>query len=325
MTAEDGALILWCADAQPGDDEIAALMRGDGYRVVTARTLPDLLDALVRDTPDLILCDTSFPGLDSFDDLSRFRREFPHLAHVPLILISEAPRIAARIEGKRAGADDYLSRGTDPALLLSTLAARLRQSARARAGLLNSAGIGRNLIDLLSVGVLVFDTAGSLIEANAPAQAALDEAPGPILDALADPVRTLAARAAREDRGDGGEDLSMTLLLDEGAARLAQLHACPAEPDNGVPAMVMAFVTDATARTPLTPEALADLFSLTPTEARVARHLAGGLRADEIAQEMGIAPTTIAFHLRNIFGKTGTHRQADLVALLLSLPLRSPD
>ena len=319
MTARDDTLALWCTARPPEDDRIVALLRGEGYRLATAGTLPDLLDALARDTPDLILCDTAFPGLESFDDLSRFRREFPHLAHVPVILISDEPRIEAEIACKRAGADDYLTRDAAPALLLSTLAARLRQSRQARAGLLNSAGIGRNLIELLSIGVLVFDTAGSLIKVNAPAQATLDDAPGPILDALADPVRTLAARA------DRGEDRSMVLLLDEGAARMAQLHACPAEPDSGVPAMVMAFVTDAAARTPLTSDALAELFALTPTEARVARRLASGLRPDEIAEDMGIAPTTIAFHMRNIFGKTGTHRQADLVALLLSLPLRPPD
>ncbi|MBB4051235.1 DNA-binding CsgD family transcriptional regulator [Devosia subaequoris] len=50
----------------------------------------------------------------------------------------------------------------------------------------------------------------------------------------------------------------------------------------------------------------------------MARALAGGRRTDEIAKELAISATTVAFHLRNLFGKTGTHRQADLVALILT-------
>lgn len=58
-------------------------------------------------------------------------------------------------------------------------------------------------------------------------------------------------------------------------------------------------------------------FGLTPTEARVAGALAQGRSRAQIASDFGISPTTVAFHMRNIFQKTGTGRQAELVALLL--------
>ena len=44
------------------------------------------------------------------------------------------------------------------------------------------------------------------------------------------------------------------------------------------------------------------------------------LAVDEIAERMAISTTTVAFHLRNLFSKTGVHREAALVALILSLP-----
>jgi DNA-binding NarL/FixJ family response regulator len=58
-------------------------------------------------------------------------------------------------------------------------------------------------------------------------------------------------------------------------------------------------------------------FGLTPAEKRVAHALTEGTTLTQIADGLGVSRTTIAFHLRNIFQKTGTGRQAELVALLL--------
>ncbi|OQM76074.1 response regulator transcription factor [Manganibacter manganicus] len=58
-------------------------------------------------------------------------------------------------------------------------------------------------------------------------------------------------------------------------------------------------------------------FRLTPSEVRVAQALTEGKTLTQIADGLGVSRTTIAFHMRNIFQKTGTERQAELVALLL--------
>ena len=69
---------------------------------------------------------------------------------------------------------------------------------------------------------------------------------------------------------------------------------------------------------PLDNTTLGQLFDLTPMEAQVAHLLAEGLRRSQIADRLTISGTTVAFHLRNIFAKTGVQRQAELVALILS-------
>lgn len=56
---------------------------------------------------------------------------------------------------------------------------------------------------------------------------------------------------------------------------------------------------------------------LTPAETRVASSLVQGKTLAQIAVESGVSRTTVAFHMRNIFQKTGTGRQAELVAFLL--------
>lgn len=73
---------------------------------------------------------------------------------------------------------------------------------------------------------------------------------------------------------------------------------------------------------PVAPDAadfamLAETFGLTPTEIRLAEALTQGRKLARIAADFDVSRSTIAFHMRNIFQKTGTGRQAELVALLL--------
>jgi len=62
---------------------------------------------------------------------------------------------------------------------------------------------------------------------------------------------------------------------------------------------------------------LRDLFALTPAEAAIAAALAEGKSVGDITRACRISLNTARTHLRNIFAKTGTRRQAELVALLM--------
>jgi DNA-binding CsgD family transcriptional regulator len=74
---------------------------------------------------------------------------------------------------------------------------------------------------------------------------------------------------------------------------------------------------------PPDPDALAGqlrrLFRLAPAEARLAAALADGKPLKEAGMASGIAASTARFYLEQIFRKTGTHRQSELVALLSAL------
>jgi DNA-binding CsgD family transcriptional regulator len=58
-------------------------------------------------------------------------------------------------------------------------------------------------------------------------------------------------------------------------------------------------------------------FMLTPAEVQVALGLAEGKTLAAIAKMRGVAVSTARGQLKSIFVKTGTHRQAELVALLV--------
>lgn len=65
---------------------------------------------------------------------------------------------------------------------------------------------------------------------------------------------------------------------------------------------------------------LRKLFGLTPVEARIADLLAGGADVKSIAAVLTKSEAAVRFHLKQIFGKTGTSRQADLLRTLGNLP-----
>jgi DNA-binding CsgD family transcriptional regulator len=60
----------------------------------------------------------------------------------------------------------------------------------------------------------------------------------------------------------------------------------------------------------------ADLFALTPAEARVLAQLISGEALTLAAKRLNIARSTARYHLNHILEKSGVHRQADLVRLL---------
>ncbi len=62
------------------------------------------------------------------------------------------------------------------------------------------------------------------------------------------------------------------------------------------------------------------LLGISRAEAVVARHLARRQTVKEIATLLALQENTVRFHLKSLFAKTGTRRQAELVALVLSLP-----
>ena len=64
----------------------------------------------------------------------------------------------------------------------------------------------------------------------------------------------------------------------------------------------------------------ATLTNLTPTEMSIARLVSSGLSNKEVAEQCWISPRTVAFHLRNVFAKTGVASRAQLAQLELGDP-----
>lgn len=100
--------ILVAEDNADMRDYILRLL-SDDYQVETTPDGAAALSAARKDRPDLVLADVMMPGLDGVELVTAIRGD-PALQALPVILLSARAGDEARIEGVRAGADDYLTK-----------------------------------------------------------------------------------------------------------------------------------------------------------------------------------------------------------------------
>lgn len=177
------------------------------------------------------------------------------------------------------------------------------------------------VIDLLPQAVFLVDRAGRFHRANRAGQRLL---------AGGGPLKVTEATLTAGDGGTarlhhaialGAADGSYATLLASGKAAwpLATLAVNLGSTDD--PDAPIAVVCQPLAsRQGPSPETIAAAYGLTPAEAAVAALLAQGLSPLDIARRLGRRMTTIRAHLREIYSKTYTAGQAELVQLVLTGP-----
>jgi DNA-binding CsgD family transcriptional regulator/PAS domain-containing protein len=188
-------------------------------------------------------------------------------------------------------------------------------------------------LNALASAVVLVDAGGRILQTNQAAQN-MFSAGGPILSlrgelATHQPEATNALRAAighavtdESELGYGGIGVPVRRGREDAIPSIA--HVLPLKsgklrPGLSLGAVAAVFVTPAheTAAPPV--EALAALYDLTPTEARVMIEIASGRNRGATALALGIADSTVKTHLARVFEKTGTSEQPELAKLVASL------
>jgi DNA-binding CsgD family transcriptional regulator len=81
------------------------------------------------------------------------------------------------------------------------------------------------------------------------------------------------------------------------------------------PAQVAVFVTETDVAPRIDRSALAEAFRLTRRESETVVMLAAGFNIEQIAASLDISVSSVRQYFKRAFDKTGTHGQAELVAL----------
>lgn len=101
-------------------------LRLEGYDVAVARSGEEALDLLAVQSADCILLDLLMPGIGGEETCRRIKAA-PVLRDTPLILLTALESDDAVVSGLAAGADDYVSKSADFAVLKARVRAQLRR------------------------------------------------------------------------------------------------------------------------------------------------------------------------------------------------------
>jgi two-component system phosphate regulon response regulator PhoB len=105
---------------------VAYHLAKSGYRVSTATSGPDALEAVAEERPDLVVLDLMLPGVSGFEVLQDLRRR-PETAELGVIVLTARKDEGDRIKGLTLGADDYLVKPFSPQELVLRVGAVLRR------------------------------------------------------------------------------------------------------------------------------------------------------------------------------------------------------
>jgi PAS domain S-box-containing protein len=102
---------------------VAEVLESAGARMTKAHSAESALEALMADTPDVIVADLGMPRVDGFEFIERVRRhDNPRVRGVPAAALTAYARSEDRMKALRAGFQIHLAKPIDPAELITTIA-----------------------------------------------------------------------------------------------------------------------------------------------------------------------------------------------------------
>jgi DNA-binding CsgD family transcriptional regulator len=186
------------------------------------------------------------------------------------------------------------------------------------------------VFDSMPACLFLIDSGCRIVHANAAAYAML--ADENVLRTVSGRIEPHQAKTAQDFRkmfeaagkGDaalGARGIAFPLPARDGKKYVAHLLPLTSGARGGTGssfgAAAILLIQEALPTTPAIPEVIAKTYRLTSTELRVLLAIAEIGGVSEVAEAFGVSVTTIKFHLKNLFEKTGARRQADLVRLLV--------
>lgn len=233
--------------------------------------------------------------------------------------------------------------GEEEFALFNALLPHMQRIVRIRQALLNKdlqSVAALEALDNLHCGLIFVGAEGEVVHLNRAASdlAALNDGlairAGRVCAAATEDTATLRAMIARAtaeaDGTTGRTDCTLPLrrpsLLRPLRAtvvplRVRRFDELGLSGAAGTRSVAMLIVSDPERQQTSLANTLRRLYGLTAAQARLAEALANQKRLSEAAEELGISRETAKSHLRQIFLKTETSRQSELIRLILSDPM----
>lgn len=175
-----GKLCILVADDSPSIRQILeTLLSRQGHLVLTAEDGEQALEIFYRQRVDMVLLDIRMPKLDGLEVARRIRAE-EQQRWVPVILLSALERDDNLKAGLEAGADDFLSKPLDFALLdarIRSMQKALDLQRQAEESYSQLKAVSDSVLD----AIITIDRNGLIISANRPSEKLLGWSPGELV------------------------------------------------------------------------------------------------------------------------------------------------
>jgi twitching motility two-component system response regulator PilG len=90
---------------------------GGTYRVLSVDNALDALNTIYNEKISVMLLDVSMPDIDGLE-VCRTIRSLPQFVGLPIIMVTARDKAFDRVQGKMAGATEYLTKPFSPETLL---------------------------------------------------------------------------------------------------------------------------------------------------------------------------------------------------------------
>ena len=121
----------------------AAILRDEGYDVVTVRSGRDALIHIARSIPDLVICTVRMPVMDGYS-IARHLHSASHTSLIPIIGVSSRNNEEERVESYRSGMDAFVARSASSEELLSIVGSILDRVDRVRSAIASLVGFAES-------------------------------------------------------------------------------------------------------------------------------------------------------------------------------------
>ena len=109
QTNHDSSVVLIVDDMRENRLLLSSQLKLDGHNILEASGGQDGIAMAKKHDPDLILLDVMMPDINGFEVCKTLKAD-PQTHLIPIIMITALSKVESRIEGKKAGADEFLSR-----------------------------------------------------------------------------------------------------------------------------------------------------------------------------------------------------------------------
>jgi two-component system phosphate regulon response regulator PhoB len=108
-------------------DLVDYYLNKEGFKTKRFTSGEDVLQALRKQVPDLVLLDLMLPGVDGLEVCRMLKRD-SHFSEIPIIMITAKGDEADIVAGLELGADDYIVKPFSGKVLLARIKAVLRRN-----------------------------------------------------------------------------------------------------------------------------------------------------------------------------------------------------